>query len=264
MICTTRSRMEAAGGRSRTRRPLCSSRKARDGIGRAYEETTLTMERNSASPLRRNFRRAGTFSKSSRTVTVVPRSRAAGITLRSPVSGSKATVVACPLPPSKVVIEKRDTLAIEGSASPRKPSVRTRVRSSNRADLRGGVALQRQHGVALRHPAAVVADLDELPPAVLEQDVDGPGTCVDGVLDELLDHRSGALDDLSGCDLVDELGGEDMDRRHVFILPGRVRRTGGRRRSHARGALTAAKIDDPAADGLSSVWTATRHVRCCA
>jgi len=59
-----------------------------------------------------------------------PRSRAAGRTVRSPVSGSQRISIAAPLSLSDVVSVKRDTEAIDGSASPRKPRVPTRVRSS--------------------------------------------------------------------------------------------------------------------------------------
>ncbi len=82
------------------------------------------------------------------------------------------------------------------------------------ADLRRGVTLQREPGILFRHARSVVADLDELAAAVLEDDVDGHGPGVDGVLDELLDHRGGALDHFTGGDLVDEVRGEDGDAGH--------------------------------------------------
>ena len=133
MICVTRSRIVAAGGRSTTVRPLCSTRNARDGSGSAYDETIVTMERNSASADLRNLRRAGTFSNSSRTLIVVPRSRAAGRDVRVPVSGSHSISMAASAEPSHVVNVNRETLAIDGSASPRNPSVRTCARSSKPA-----------------------------------------------------------------------------------------------------------------------------------
>ena len=82
------------------------------------------------------------------------------------------------------------------------------------ADLRGGVALEGQQGVVVPHPRAVVAHLDQLFPAVLEDDVDDRCSGVDGILDELFDDRGRALHDLAGSDLVDEIGREEMDAGH--------------------------------------------------
>jgi len=65
--------------------------------------------------------------KRPRTVTVVPRCRAAGATCssRPPVTASSVAS-----PPSEVSNVKRETDAIAGSASPRKPNVPTPIRSA--------------------------------------------------------------------------------------------------------------------------------------
>src|SRR5204863_4815383 len=86
------------------------------------------------------------------------------------------------------------------------------------ADLRGGVALDGQKSVVVRHAAAVVADFDQLAPAVLEDDVDGDCAGVDGVLDQLFDHRGRTLHHLAGRDLVDEFRGKNLDGGHRRIM----------------------------------------------
>jgi hypothetical protein len=50
----------------------------------------------------------------------------------------------------------------------------------------------------------VVADHDERPSAVVEDDVDMPRTRVDRVLDQLLDGCGRAFDDLARRDAVDD------------------------------------------------------------
>ena len=80
--------------------------------------------------------------------------------------------------------------------------------------LRGGVALDRQGEGLGVHAVAVVGDADQAATAVVEHHVDAPGAGVDGVLDQLLDRRGGALDDLAGGDAVDRGGGQDADGGH--------------------------------------------------
>src|SRR5688572_11693234 len=48
------------------------------------------------------------------------------------------------------------------------------------ADLRGRVTLEGEHGVFLAHPRSVVADLDQLSSTLLEDDVDGARSGIDG------------------------------------------------------------------------------------
>ena len=76
------------------------------------------------------------------------------------------------------------------------------------------MALHRQRGIVQRHAAAVIAHLDALLAAVLQQDIDRHRLRVDGVLDQLFDHRRGALDDFTGGDLIDEIGGKNVDTSH--------------------------------------------------
>src|SRR5881392_2141992 len=84
---------------------------------------------NSVASLRRNLRRAGVLKYRSATVTVVPGARAAGST--SPMCGPSARIAApCGASRVQAVIETRETEAIEASASPRNPMLRTPARSS--------------------------------------------------------------------------------------------------------------------------------------
>ncbi len=83
------------------------------------------------------------------------------------------------------------------------------------ADLRGRVPLQCQQRVITRHPAAIVTNFDPLFSAVLQEHFHRARPGVNGVFDQLLDHRCGALDDLSGGNLVHQLGGENVDAGHL-------------------------------------------------
>ena len=65
----------------------------------------------------------------------------------------------------------RATAPIEGSASPRKPSVSIASRSSP-VELRGGVALDREREIGARHALAVVGDADQPPAAAVGQHLD--------------------------------------------------------------------------------------------
>jgi len=71
------------------------------------------------------------------------------------------------------------------------------------------VALEREKRVVPSHPRAVVAHPDALPAAIFREDVDGARTGVEGILDELLHDRRGALDDFAGRDLIG-----DRRRKH--------------------------------------------------
>src|SRR5205085_6153082 len=84
--------------------------------------------------------------------------------------------------------DRRQGLAAETEASHADEILR-------RSNLRGRMTLERQDGVVARHPAAVVANADELPPAVLDGDVDRRRARVQSVLNELFDNRRWALDD---------------------------------------------------------------------
>ncbi len=65
-----------------------------------------------------------------------------------------------------------------------------------------------------RNSGAVVDDFDEIQAPALQRDGHAGGAGVHGVLDEFLDDRCRAFDDLAGRDLADGLDVENADRRH--------------------------------------------------
>ena len=152
----------------------------------------------------RNFSRAGVAKKRSRTSTRVPGGCAAG--LGSPLAPpSIARLQAVSAPAGREVMVKRLTEAIEGSASPRKPSVRMSARSSS-----GSLEVQCRSTASASssrdHADAVIDHREEGAAALLQGDGDAPRAGVDRVLDQLL-HRAGRpLDHLAGGDAVDQVG----------------------------------------------------------
>ena len=88
------------------------------------------------------------------------------------------------------------------------------------AQLARGVTLQAQPGILASHAAAVVADAHQASAAVLEVDLDPLRAGIEGVLDQLLHHRSGALDHLPRGDLVRERRIEQVDPRHRHTVAG--------------------------------------------
>ncbi len=85
------------------------------------------------------------------------------------------------------------------------------------ADLRGGVALEGQHGVVAHHAATVIGDLDELLAAGFDVHTDAPRARIQRVLQQLLDHRGRALHHLAGGDLVGYIFGENVDAAHGVL-----------------------------------------------
>jgi len=73
------------------------------------------------------------------------------------------------------------------------------------AQLGRRVALEREDRIARRHAAPVVGDPDERPAAgvALDRDRSRPG--IEGVVQELLDHRCRTLDHLACGDLIDHV-----------------------------------------------------------
>ncbi len=132
---------------------------------------------------------------------------------------STTTFVAAPSP-VEVVREKEETLAIEGSASPLNPRVVTASMSSTFWILLVACLSTERRGVAPGHPRSVVADEDARGAAVSELHLDAGGACVEGVLDEFLDHRGRAVDDLPGGHLLGHPGVEDVDARACSLLLG--------------------------------------------
>ena len=66
----------------------------------------------------------------------------------------------------------------------------------------------RQRQIVGLDAGTIVAHADQARTAILDIDFNAPRPGVKAVLDEFLDHRCGALDDLASGDLVDEFSGE--------------------------------------------------------
>ena len=172
----------------------------------ASRSTSRAMWPSSVASLRTNLRRAGTLKKRSRTS--MRGARADAPPGRTGVAAPPSTADLAPLRRTGRRARRsrsRDTEPIEGSASPRKPSVRHRLEIIERGDLAGGVAGERQGQLVGGDAAAVVAHADQADAAALDVDLDAAGAGVQAVLDELLDDGGRALDHFAGGDLVDEL-----------------------------------------------------------
>ena len=78
------------------------------------------------------------------------------------------------------------------------------------------------------HPVSVILDEDSLATTVFELDADRRGACVDGVVEEFLDHGSRPLDHFASGDLVDERIAEEPN-----ALRHRTRVSEPRRRRNA-------------------------------
>jgi hypothetical protein len=109
---------------------------------------------------------------------------------------------------------QRDTEAIEGKASPRKPKRGHAEQVFGILDLRRGVAFEGQQGVVTNHAASVVGDLDELFAARFDLNLDAGGTGVKRVLQEFLDHRCRALHHFASRDFVGNGFGKNVDASH--------------------------------------------------
>ena len=136
----------------------------------------------------------------------------------APTSRSDETVppltrisVPVALPRARVRRVKCETDAMLGSASPRNPSVRIAARSSATGNLARRVALDREPRILRVHPLAIVLDAQRLLAPELDGDRNAPRAGIERVLDQLLDDRRRALDDLAGGDLIGEVGREAVD-----------------------------------------------------
>ena len=123
----TRSPNRVHGGKSSTRLPPDCNTKCTSGNARAALTTTSATAADCALSPFWNFRRAGTLKNRSSTLTAVPRGQASGRVPSRPFSASMR------IPTSssdrRVTRLNRDTEAMEGRASPRKPIVRITSRS---------------------------------------------------------------------------------------------------------------------------------------
>ena len=109
--------------------------------------------------------------------------------------------------PQREVCDRRDAR----KGLPAKSQRRNRREILGTADLARGVAFDGQPGILRRHPFPIVLDPNQALAAKLERDHDPTRSRIERVLDQLLDDRGGALDDLTGRDLIGELGRQADD-----------------------------------------------------
>lgn len=81
-------------------------------------------------------------------------------------------------------------------------------------DFRGSMTLKGQACVGLGHTMTIVDDLNGGSPGINDNDVDVSGTSIDSVLNQLLDNRSWALNDLASGYLVGDGVREEADNVH--------------------------------------------------
>ena len=158
--------------------------------------------------VRRNLRRAGTRANRSSTTTRVPGGTAAG---PSRTTAPLSTTRPQPSPPAtRLSIVSRATLAIEGKASPRKPSVATA--SIARLDCR---AAWRWHGVRARARSPPPSSRSRRPPPRSGRAPPPPAITamrdrarVDRVFDQFLQRAGGSFDHFTGSDAIDQMLGQ--------------------------------------------------------
>jgi hypothetical protein len=92
-----------------------------------------------------------------------------------------------------------------------KPQAVDLLQIIQRGDLAGGVPRQRQRQFLAADTAAVIAHPDALLAALLDIHLDAAGAGIEAVFQQFLDHRGRPLDDLTGSDLVDQLGRQYLD-----------------------------------------------------
>jgi hypothetical protein len=102
------------------------------------------------------------------------------------------------------------------------------------------VTVKRARRVVPTHPLPVIRDANQRKPSVFNVDGDGATAGIETIFNELLYHRSGALDDLAGRNATDDIGRQDMNlptavgRQHgQRLLKNDAAVTGGKRRGTA-------------------------------
>ena len=103
---------------------------------------------------------------------------------------------------------------MDDSASPRKPRVPMRKRSSADFSLLVACASEGEGQVFGDDAAAVVHDADEFSAAGFKVDVDAGGAGIDRVFQQFLDDGRGPLDDLAGGNLRDDPRRKLINTRH--------------------------------------------------
>ena len=114
----------------------------------------------------------------------------------------------------RVSSSSRETEAIEGSASPRKPSVEMESRSLTSRSLLVAWRSKASSASSRNMPQPSSDDADQPPPAGFHFDAQVRRAGVERVLQQLLDHRSRPLHHFAGGDLIGDLVGKNADAAH--------------------------------------------------
>ena len=116
--------------------------------------------------------------------------------------------------PVEVSRVTRATEAMEGSASPRKPSVAMESNSSAVRSLEVAWRSKASSASSRFMPLAVVGDANQPSSARLDLDANAGGSGIKRVLEQFLHDRGGPVDHLTGGDLVGHLVGKNTNTAH--------------------------------------------------
>ena len=152
-------------GSSNSSRPSLSMRKATCGAASASRRTAASACSASVRGCLRNFRRAGVAKNRSDTTTRVPGAPAAGATSDTAPPATEISE-ACAASRVREVMCRRAAAPIEGSASPRKPSVSMRTRSSSASfEVAWRSTESARVGASMPSPSSVTSMRSMPPPA---------------------------------------------------------------------------------------------------
>ena len=150
----------------------------------------------------KNLSRAGVAAKRSRASTRAPSGAAQG-SIAPLIPSSTTSFKPVGAPPMRVRISSRDTEAIEGSASPRKPKVAIAARSpSGIFDVACRSTLRARSASSMPRPSSATR-MSLRPPALIATSILFAAG-VERVLDQFLHRRSRPLDHFACGDAVDE------------------------------------------------------------
>ena len=142
-----------------------------------------------------------------------------------------ANLGAAARPRARVLSVRCETEAIDGSASPRNPSVAIAARSDGTRILLVACRSSASRASSGIHALAVVFDANQPLAAELRGNDDAARAGVEAVLDQFLDDRCRAFDYLAGRDLIGEVNRQPLDLRHQINPQSTIRRSAISRRS---------------------------------
>ena len=116
----------------------------------------------------------------------------------------------------RVCISKCETLAMDGTASPRNPKVFNRSRSTPfQPSLLVAWRSGESSASSFDMPLPIVLDADQAASAVAELDLDAGRAGIERILDQFLHDRRGAFNHLAGGDLIGNPVGKNADDKRA-------------------------------------------------